>query len=525
MKSSLSASKSVAKSATPSPALTSVAKSAHSPTRHPTTEHTIMHPRHSLLATTAALLLGLALAVPPAPARNVDLSTVPRRDTVQLTIYNSEDLTLVRETRTLTFKKGINGLQFSWANTLIDPSSVELRFLTRADKLDLLDTTFPHDKPQMLAWNVVSDLDGDATVEITYFTSGITWSADYVLTSDAAERNLSVEGHIRVTNNSGEDYENAQVRLVVGTINLVEKIARLARVGMDKVREMPSEERQVLRRGVAKAAMAPMMNAVAMEVDEMDVGGMRERKQIIKEGLSEYFIFSIPGTETIPHGWSKRLRAIEAAEAPFKVQYRYRPAQYGDQLVRMYLLTNDEASGLGGSPLPDGIVRVFRHNGRDGLSYLAQQTTKYIPIGDKFEISLGPDPEVIFELIKLKAFRDTIWMRLQGADAYRKVDDGAIDIDVNSSVAGWADHELYTQRIRNYTAKPIEVEVRRAFRGHVAFRSALPGIRLFDFQTPEFTTTVAPGQKADHLFEIVRQQGRNARQNNVTLEEAALKMP
>ncbi|MGA2498295.1 MAG: hypothetical protein ABSH20_11175, partial [Tepidisphaeraceae bacterium] len=56
----------------------------------------------------------------PAIARNVDLSTVPKRNTVQLTIYNSEDLTLVRETRTVTFKKGANPLQFSWANTLID---------------------------------------------------------------------------------------------------------------------------------------------------------------------------------------------------------------------------------------------------------------------------------------------------------------------------------------------------------------------------------------------------------------------
>ena len=247
-------------------------------------------------------------------------------------------------------------------------------------------------------------------------------------------------------------------------------------------------------------------------------------KEIVKEGLSEYFIFSIPGTETIPDGWSKRLRAIEAQAAPFKVQYRYRPAQYGDQLVRMYLLTNDEPSGLGGSPLPDGIVRVFRHNGRDGLSYLAQQPTKYIPVGDKFEISLGPDPEVLFELIKLKAFRDTIWMRLNGMDVYRQVG-GGMDIEVNSSVAGWADHEVYTQRIRNYTAKPIEVEVRRAFPGHVAFRSVLPGIKLFDFQTPEFTTTVAPGVKADCLFEIVRQQGRNAKQSNVTLAEAAIAMP
>src|SRR5690348_10102437 len=108
-------------------------------------------------------------------SENVDLSTVPKRNAVQLTIYNSEDLTLVRETRVVTFKKGNNPLQFSWANTLIDPSSVELRFLTSADKLEVVDTTFPHDKPQMLYWNVQSETDGEATIQITYFTSGITW--------------------------------------------------------------------------------------------------------------------------------------------------------------------------------------------------------------------------------------------------------------------------------------------------------------------------------------------------------------
>src|SRR5690606_2711175 len=111
----------------------------------------------------------LLLLTPAALARNVDLSTVPNRATVQLTIYNSEDLTLVRETRTVSFKQGVNPLQFSWANTLIDPTSVELRFLTHADKLSLLDTPFPHDKPQMLYWNVQSDFDGEATLEITYF--------------------------------------------------------------------------------------------------------------------------------------------------------------------------------------------------------------------------------------------------------------------------------------------------------------------------------------------------------------------
>src|SRR5262245_10940927 len=94
------------------------------------------------------------LLASPVRAGNIDLSTVPKRDTLQLTIYNSEDLTLVRETRAVTFKKGVNPLEFSWANTLIDPTSVELKFLTHADKLDVLDTTFPHAKPQKLYWNV-----------------------------------------------------------------------------------------------------------------------------------------------------------------------------------------------------------------------------------------------------------------------------------------------------------------------------------------------------------------------------------
>ena len=82
--------------------------------------------RRALYLLLVDVAVGLVSAATPAIARNVDLTTVPKRDSVQLTIYNSEDLTLVRETRTVTFKKGINPLQFSWANTLIDPTSVEL---------------------------------------------------------------------------------------------------------------------------------------------------------------------------------------------------------------------------------------------------------------------------------------------------------------------------------------------------------------------------------------------------------------
>jgi len=451
-------------------------------------------------------------------AKNVDLSTVPDRDTVQLTIYNSEDLTLVRETRKVSFKRGANPLQFSWANTLIDPTSVELRFLTEADKLEVLDTTYPHDKPQMLYWNVQSELDGEAVIEISYFTSGITWSADYICLAGADEKHMAIEGFVRVFNNSGEAYDDAQVRLVVGTINLVEKIAQLARVPMAQVKAMSAKRRGRLRADVAKSAMMRGGGRGGFAADAAEV--MKE-KEIIKEGLSEYFIYTIEGTETIPNKWSKRMRSFEAHDVPVKIQYRYRPRLYGQQLVRMYLLTNDKKSQLGTTPLPDGTVRVFRDNGRGGLSFLSTQPIKYVPIGDKIELNLGVDPEVIFELVKTRVKRDNIWMRLRGGKVMRRVDDAAIRIETNSTVAGWSDHEIFNQRIRNYTSKPIEVEIRRTYTGHVTFQSELTP-KLHDFQTVQFTVTVPAGNKDNFLFEVVIRQGYNAKQNNVTLKRATI---
>ena len=60
-----------------------------------------------ILISIALVLLNVCAVV------KVDLVTLPTRDTVQLTIYNSADLTLVRESRALTLKEGLNKLQFS----------------------------------------------------------------------------------------------------------------------------------------------------------------------------------------------------------------------------------------------------------------------------------------------------------------------------------------------------------------------------------------------------------------------------
>ncbi len=361
----------------------------------------ILHP--------SSFLLLLALATRSQAA--VDLVTLPTREGTQLTIYNSEDITMVREHRLLTVKEGVNRIQFAWTNTLIDPTSIEFRILDKQDKVDLVDTTFPAGRNDALQWNIRSQIAGKIPVEIRYFTSGITWAADYMGIANEDETKLDITGYVRVTNNSGEVYDNAQTRLVVGKINLVEKIADLAR------RPPPVEaaghyaQRNLKEREEIRAKFDERLErAEGRKGDGKGAGDEREAgkpKEVIKEGLSEYFLFTIEGREDIKDKEPKRLVALKVAEVPLESIYKLSDRS-GDQVfTKFYRFKNtklfDEQGkekklsameNLGLSPLPNGMVRLFSEYKSKDLAYVGGTETKYVPIGDRVEVNVGPDKDI-----------------------------------------------------------------------------------------------------------------------------------
>ncbi len=450
-----------------------------------------------------AVLVCVAVSGPagPAPAKNIDLVTVPGRDKVQLTIYNSEDITLAKETRALTFKKGVNQIQFSWANTLIDPTSLRFRPLEHAGDIDVADAVISGQKPQSLIWNIESKFEGQVAVEISYFTSGLTWSMDYTAVTDPGEKEMAFRGFVRVFNNSGEEYENAEIRLIVGTINLTEKIAELARrYGVPT----PSPGKGS---GEYKRLRDDIMDESIRKAESAKDGGDKLRepessaKQIVKEGLSEYFLFSVAGTETIRHGWSKRMQAVKADAVKFDIVYRMRTHQYGPQPVRFFIWRNDAEHKLGDSPLPDGLIRVFRENAQDGLSYLGQQLVRYVPIKAEIEVNLGPDDLVVYESLMLGARRLNF-----SFDRWGKVN-------------GWDERQQWNDTIRNYRTKPIVLELRRVWPGDVEYESPV-NTALFDYQTVEVRFSVGPRAKKPYPFELLIHNGVNASQSRVRLREA-----
>ncbi len=295
-----------------------------------------------------------AVALCGAAQAKVDLVTVPTRDTVQLTIYNSADMTLVRESRALTLKKGMNKLQFSWANTLIDPTSLEMMPTLNADQIDIQDLVYPPRVKNLGLWNVDSRISGKSPVEISYLTSGLSWRAFYMGTLTPDEKTLRLQGYVRVTNNSGEDYENAQTRLIVGKVHMLDQIAALARQQYPYGRPgpVPRSLNGEAKNKIAEVGMERISDASPMRSESA-------RKEIKKEGLSEYFLYTIEGTETIPTGWSKRLPSFDTDEIPVVNLYKFEQDRYGNSVRRFLSFKNDEKHELGETPIPGGSMKVY----------------------------------------------------------------------------------------------------------------------------------------------------------------------
>jgi len=430
-----------------------------------------------------SLFVASAFAALAAHAR-INVVTLPGRDTVQLTVYNSADLTLVKETRVLTFRKGLNRLEFSWANTLIDPTSVEFRALTHADDVDVLDISFPPRVTNTLEWRINSEFAGEVQVEIRYFTSGISWSADYVLEAQRTEKLAAVAGYVRINNNSGEDYENAQVRLVVGVIHLVDEIAKLAAMGRPGQLPVPPQ-------ASAMPAEAKLELAKSVRLLERSAA-VTGQAQVVKEELSEYFLYTVGARDTIPNGWSKRLPSLSTNDVPLTSYYKYEKERWGDAVVRYYRFKNDKASRLGNEPLPDGQVNAFRFVTDDLLySFVGRSSVKYIPIDEQVELELGHDSEVLVKPILVN---------------WTKTD---LQFDQHGDVKGWTIRETWEIEVQNSKEIDVIVDVRRNFSGdwRLTTRAEYENV---DATKIKFVLPLKPREKQKFTYELTTRCGTNA---------------
>jgi hypothetical protein len=432
-------------------------------------------------ATRAAQLGAMEEQPPFAPASAIELVVLPRRESVQLTIYNGADLTLVRERRNLTLKRGWNWLQFMWANTLIDPTSLSLEPLEQKEQVQVQQLVFPPRLRELGRWLIHSEVSGQVPFELTYFTSGLSWRAFYMGTLSQDEKTMHLQGYVRVQNKSGEDYENAQTRLIVGRIHLLDWIRALA----ERLYPygVPAQYRagRMLTKGNVSYALPPQFT------DEVGP------KDIRKEGLSEYFLYTIEGTETIPNGWAKRLLSFDTNGIPVTSLYKYDDKRWGKETRQFLSFANDETHRLGQTPLPDGTFRIYGRTDAEGhLSYAGRAAVKYIPVGAEVELYLGPA-----RLVEVKP----VLMEYRTENHI---------FDPNGQITGWDTVKTWKIEIGNARTLRVDIEITRGFETPywtLKMQSGEAAYEKHDATHARFKLTVEPRSKRTFEYTVTTRYG------------------
>jgi hypothetical protein len=212
-----------------------------------------------------------------------------------------------------------------------------------------------------------------------------------------------------------------------------------------------------------------------------------EPKEIKKEGLSEYFLYTIEGTETIRTGWSKRLLSFDAEDVPVVNLYKYEEERYGQNVVRFLSFKNDKEHKLGETPIPGGMLKVYRSvDDRGHLSYTGQSSFKYIPVDEDVELNVGPVANVVVEP-KLMDYKTA---------NYR--------FDRNRNISGWDEIRTFKVEVKNTRDIGVKIEIQRNFNTpywKLTKSGEFGDFEQIDLDTVKFTLNLGP--RSAKKFEYV----------------------
>lgn len=259
-----------------------------------------------------------------------------------------------------------------------------VRIINNYTGIQLADAAQLITKPT-LVWSIDTQKAGEQTVEVSYQTDGITWRADYSLILNADDTKADVSSWVTLLNLSGVTYPNANLKLVAGD---VQRVQRNAYQYMEQSR-------------VIGAAM-----------QDQSGGGFTEKS------FFEYHLYTLGRQTTLEQNSTKQIELFEPrAEVPVEKVFVYYGLpqaqfwQYGggpqtdrnlgtemNKKVDLYVrFKNSEEQGLG-IPLPAGRVRVYKRDDADGnVEFVGEDVIQHTPKEEEILIKMGSAFDIVGE--------------------------------------------------------------------------------------------------------------------------------
>ncbi len=204
-----------------------------------------------------------------------------------------------------------------------------------------------------LFWLYSSDFTGETKCNVSYQTSGLNWTAEYVGILSEDEKNLGWNGWSSITNNSGATYRDAALKLVAGDIHRAPK-----------------------KRGVGR----PEYEMVTMSAAK---GVAFEEKEFF-----EYHLYTLPRKATIADKEIKQIALFNPSSTDIEKEYYYEPEK-NDKKIRVALkFENSKESGLG-IPLPAGRARIFKADSDGSMILLGEDRIDHTPKDESVKLTVG----------------------------------------------------------------------------------------------------------------------------------------
>jgi hypothetical protein len=269
---------------------------------------------------------------------------------------------------------------------------------------------------------------GPRTVEVSYLAHGFAWSSDYVAHLDADSDALRLAGWATLTNTTGSVFEQAEMQLVAGRLNILaaEEGGSAAEpvVARDGESDVEARDRLVRERAASDAAL--LRDCFAMDIpvpapraeelltlfaaQEGVDGRLRmaqavvvEANRLQREELGDYQLYRLPWRTDLAARQTKQVLFLDEPAVRVERFYGFRLASLttppaADVVIPNLIVSfeNTERDGLG-EPLPSGIVRVFeQHAGREVFAGEAAIGDR--PVGLPVELVIGRAQNVMLEV-------------------------------------------------------------------------------------------------------------------------------
>jgi hypothetical protein len=115
---------------------------------------------------------------------------------------------------------------------------------------------------------------------------------------------------------------------------------------------------------------------------------------------------------------------------------------------------------LGLSPLPNGTVRLFSEYKTKDLAYVGGTETRYVPIGDRVEVNVGPDKDITIH----RRLKDQTTGNIVVRQYKRRLDDKFV---LYYDLTDYDETFYYEEEIVSGKPVPAKVELERQFDANV----------------------------------------------------------